>query len=163
MALGIEMNWFSPLSLQPSSAPNPAYPFRLVSLCQFKHQFRTAHDSAVQRCDSASGRWHSALQHGKQNFAIDKTAGYLLHTEAELNNSAPTAHISGETQIAEGALLSYYWQLVKRPNNSQSEVTNKKSVVTNFIADAAGVYVGRLIVSDGVHSSTPQLWTVQAQ
>ncbi|MEE2003417.1 PKD domain-containing protein [Alkalimonas sp. MEB108] len=58
---------------------------------------------------------------------------------------------------ADGDQLSYHWQFVSIPDNSEAELINARDVEAEFTPDQVGNYVIRLTVDDGVDSATDQV------
>lgn len=134
--------------------------------------------SVVQRFDSASERWQSAVSGAAGDFNIDNSQAYVLHARSAVTNGAPQALINADAQVSvgasaalsgqgssdpEGSASSFYWSLLQTPTASQATLSDDESADTSFVADRAGTYVLWLMVSDGVSVSRPQLWTVIAQ
>lgn len=65
-----------------------------------------------------------------------------------------TLNGSGSSDV-DGDPLTYSWTLTQRPAGSAAALTGAASVWPAFVADRAGTYVVRLIVSDGKASSAP--------
>ncbi|MEJ1934143.1 choice-of-anchor D domain-containing protein, partial [Nostoc sp. NIES-2111] len=62
----------------------------------------------------------------------------------------------------DGDALTYRWTLVEKPAASNAQLTGGDSVSPTFVADAAGRYVARLVVNDGVSDSAGSDVRVQA-
>lgn len=74
-----------------------------------------------------------------------------------------TVTLSGVNSTdANGDTLSYVWSLATRPAGSNTVLSNANSVSPFFVADAAGVYVASLVVSDGRLNSAAAPVTVTA-
>jgi hypothetical protein len=56
---------------------------------------------------------------------------------------------------ADSSPLSWTWTLVSKPSGSQSELARADSSAPLFTPDLPGVYVARLVTSDGATSSRP--------
>ena len=63
---------------------------------------------------------------------------------------------------ANGDALTYAWTLTSKPAGSAAGLINPNSAKPSMTADAAGTYVGTLIVSDGKLSGTAKTVTVTA-
>lgn len=59
--------------------------------------------------------------------------------------------------------LSYTWEFVSRPSNSNASLGNAQTPFPQFVADASGPYVIRLTVNDGNAESAPDDVTITAQ
>ena len=56
---------------------------------------------------------------------------------------------------ADGDLLTYQWALTTFPSGSAATLAGETTVRPSFVPDAAGTYVGQLIVNDGTVDSDP--------
>lgn len=61
----------------------------------------------------------------------------------------------------DGDPLSYTWSFVSKPAESRAVLSAPDKVVTTFIVDAAGQFVVRLVVNDGVENATATVKTDQ--
>ena len=92
-------------------------------------------------------------------------------------NTAPVAHAGGNQNVLTGAVvalsgtasldaqkdpLMYSWSFDAVPEGSQAVLVSPATAQPNFVADVAGAYVLRLVVSDGKLSSPPALVVVTA-
>jgi len=77
----------------------------------------------------------------------DQSSSVLVGDAVVLDGSA-----SGD---ANGDTLGYAWSLTTLPSNSAAALSDQASAKPTFIADKAGTYVARLIVSDGRAGSAP--------
>ena len=59
--------------------------------------------------------------------------------------------------------LSYAWEIVVRPDDSDAKLAGPYSASPTFVADAAGVYEVQLVVNDGISASDPSLVVVTAR
>ncbi|MGK5038369.1 PKD domain-containing protein [Janthinobacterium sp. LB3P118] len=95
---------------------------------------------------------------GNANAAPVANAGYaqnvLSGSVVELNGSA--------SSDANGDVLTFAWKLTEKPANSTATLSSASSARTTFTADAAGLYVVKLIVNDGKASSADATVTVTA-
>jgi hypothetical protein len=75
-----------------------------------------------------------------------------------------TVQLDGrESYDPEGDPITYQWSLVTRPAGSSATPFPAGSATPVFLADVNGPYVVRLVVSDGLQASTPDLVTVSFQ
>jgi len=96
---------------------------------------------------------------------------------ASVLNAAPVAHAGSAQNVvagsrvtlngsrssdADGDMLSYAWSLTSRPAGSTASLQVPTSRYPAFTADAAGIYIASLIVSDGKLASTPSTVTITA-
>lgn len=63
----------------------------------------------------------------------------------------------------EGDPLTYHWTLTSRPGESTAALSDASAERPTFLADVAGTYVARLIVSDNWVSSVPDTATIVAE
>lgn len=63
----------------------------------------------------------------------------------------------------EGDSLTYAWTLTVRPSGSGASLASSNQPKPTFTADAAGVYVAELVVSDGVNDSDPDEVRITAE
>ena len=63
---------------------------------------------------------------------------------------------SWDPNVQLGAALTYTWTLVQRPAGSAAALAAPTSARPTFVADLAGVYVARLVVTSGTFSSAPR-------
>src|SRR5690606_28941478 len=108
---------------------------------------------------------------------LESTAD-TVSIHAELANSAPVAR-AGEDQFvkvgttvtldasgsqdADGDLLVYHWEIIEQPSGSLAALSNAATVRPTFLAEAEGVYIIRLVVSDGELDSAPVTIMVLAE
>ena len=107
-----------------------------------------------------------------------ESAADTVSIHAELANSAPVAR-AGEDQFvkvgttvtldgtssqdADGDLLVYHWEIIEQPSGSLAALSNAATVRPTFLAEAEGVYIIRLVVSDGELDSAPVTIMVLAE
>lgn len=92
-------------------------------------------------------------------------------------NTAPVANAGGHQNVLTGAVvalsgtasldaqndpLSYSWSFDALPLGSKAVLVSPTTAQPNFVADVAGAYALRLVVSDGKLSSSPSLVVVTA-
>jgi hypothetical protein len=90
-------------------------------------------------------------------------------TVTAVANSAPTAVAGPAQTVAVGSLvtldgsassdpdgdaLTYFWSLISVPLGSTARLSSTTGVRPTFSADLVGTYVARLVVGDGVNTST---------
>lgn len=93
------------------------------------------------------------------------------------NNTAPIANAGSSQSVsvgspvnlsglsssdAENDNLTFAWTLVSKPSNSSATLSSSTSATPRFIADAAGAYIVKLVVSDGTLSSAEVGVTITA-
>ena len=93
-------------------------------------------------------------------------------------NAGPNANAGGDQAVAQtarvtlngttssdpnGDPLTYQWSLVSVPTGSAAVLTNPTDAQPTFVADLAGQYVVRLLVSDGTNLSVPDVVVIKAQ
>ena len=99
-----------------------------------------------------------------------------IHAEAD--NSTPVAN-AGEDQFVEvgatvtldgsgsqdanGDLLFYQWRIIEQPAGSLAALAGDTAVHSTFVAEAEGIYIIRLVVSDGELESAPVTVMVLAE
>ena len=91
------------------------------------------------------------------------------------DNAAPVASAGAAQSVTAGAIitldgrsssdansdeLSYSWSFTSKPTGSSAALSNATSAQATFIADVAGDYVLRLVVSDGFADSSASTVTV---
>lgn len=96
---------------------------------------------------------------------------------AATGNTAPVANAGPDQTVAVNAsvildgsashdadknALIYQWSLTGKPAGSAATLGNATTAMPNFTADAAGQYIGQLIVNDGTVSSAPDTVIVTA-
>ncbi|WP_462167212.1 PKD domain-containing protein [Pseudoalteromonas sp. GB43] len=75
-------------------------------------------------------------------------------TTLSLKDGAVQIQLSADqSSSADNKELSYQWQLISRPEQSEAVLTSNDSLSTDFVADLPGEYVISLIVNDGVNNS----------
>lgn len=74
-----------------------------------------------------------------------------------------TVTLTGSGSDPDGELVSYLWTLSSSPAGSTATLSGTTAPTTSFIADVAGTYVLRLVVSDAGGSSAPDLVVVTVQ
>jgi hypothetical protein len=94
----------------------------------------------------------------------------FVRVHASASNAAPTASAGADQNVAagvtvrldgrrssdpEGSALTYFWELADQPGSSSAALDDPNSATPAFVADLAGRYVLRLLVSDGIASSAP--------
>lgn len=57
----------------------------------------------------------------------------------------------------DGHELTFHWQIISKPDGSQSDIANQLAVKTELRLDATGVYVLHLLVTDGFETSEPAI------
>jgi hypothetical protein len=57
--------------------------------------------------------------------------------------------------------LTFSWTMTSRPAGSSAALTGASTVSPTFIVDSPGTYVVSLVVNNGVHSSAPDLVTIE--
>lgn len=92
-------------------------------------------------------------------------------------NTAPIANAGPDQTVAVGAsvildgsashdadrnALSYQWALITKPTGSAATLANSTAAMPSLVIDAAGQYIGQLIVSDGTSNSAPDTVTITA-
>lgn len=98
------------------------------------------------------------------------SAPAFVRIHASATNSPPTADAGVDQNVAagspvrldgrrsvdpEGSPLTYAWELAEKPASSTAALDDRTSATPAFVADVAGRYVLRLVVSDGAASSAP--------
>lgn len=68
---------------------------------------------------------------------------------------------AGASTDRNGDALSYQWTLIDKPNRSQAELDDPRSITPSFVPDAAGPYEIDLQVSDGELVSTVATFVVR--
>ena len=63
----------------------------------------------------------------------------------------------------EGSTLTFGWAFESRPPGSAASLQNPTSATPSFVPDIAGVYVVRLVVTDGSLQSAPNACTISAE
>ena len=75
-------------------------------------------------------------------------------TTLSLKDGAVQIQLSADqSSSADNKELSYQWQLISRPEQSEAALTSNDNLSTDFVADLPGEYVISLIVNDGVNNS----------
>ena len=75
-------------------------------------------------------------------------------TTFSLKDGAVQIQLSADqSSSADNKELSYQWQLISRPEQSEAALTSNDNLSTDFMADLPGEYVISLIVNDGVNNS----------
>ena len=87
----------------------------------------------------------------------------MVSGDAQIDIGVQTSLLGQDSSDPEGEALSYYWSLLQKPASSDAVLDRVDSATTTLVADQAGTYVVRLIVSDGVLMSRPTIWTLLAQ
>ena len=87
----------------------------------------------------------------------------VLNSNEENNNNPPIAVVGSDRDASIGVTvsldgssshdpdndsLSYEWEFLSKPNESQSQLSNSKSSISNFVPDKRGSYEVKLTVSD---------------
>lgn len=62
----------------------------------------------------------------------------------------------------DGETVTYSWRLVMRPSGSKAALNNASTSQPSFTADAAGIYIAELVVSDGHQPSMPDVVVITA-
>ena len=98
------------------------------------------------------------------------SAPAFVRIHASATNSPPTADAGSDQSVAAGSLvrldgrrsvdpeglaLAYAWELAEKPAASAAALDDPASATPAFVADVAGRYVVRLVVSDGAANSAP--------
>ncbi|WP_374692545.1 PKD domain-containing protein [Accumulibacter sp.] len=98
------------------------------------------------------------------------SAPAVVRIHASATNSPPTADAGSDQSVAAGSLvrldgrrsvdpegltLAYAWELAEKPAASAAALDDPASATPAFVADVAGRYVMRLVVSDGAANSAP--------
>ncbi len=109
---------------------------------------------------------------GKVNSAPD-----TVTITASAGNAPPVADAGADQNVATGSivqmdgsgsndpdgdLITYSWSFVSLPAGSRATLNDPGIVNPSFTADADGIYVLRLTVSDGLYTSSPDFITVTA-
>ena len=63
----------------------------------------------------------------------------------------------GASKDLDGDSLTYQWELTFRPSASHATLSDRHAVSPNFVVDALGCYVARLVVNDGKENSIPDM------
>ena len=97
--------------------------------------------------------------------------------DAAVVNTAPVAYAGGNQNVLTGAVVAlsgaasldaqkdpliYSWSFDAVPEGSKAVLVSSATAQPNFVADVAGAYALRLVVSDGKLSSSPALVVVTA-
>jgi streptogramin lyase len=99
-----------------------------------------------------------------------READDLLPNSPPIANAGSDQNINSGTKVildgsqssdADGDSLMFNWILTSKPANSKAFLSSMDSIKTSFIADAAGTYKFKLIVSDGISNAQDSV-TVQA-
>jgi hypothetical protein len=85
------------------------------------------------------------------NAGDDRTVP--LHSTVQLDGS-------GSSDV-DGDSLTFEWLLTTRPAASQAVLDDPSAVRPSFVADAAGTYIARLTVHDGLAASDPDTVTLR--
>ncbi|TMO48362.1 PKD domain-containing protein [Pseudoalteromonas ruthenica] len=101
----------------------------------------------------------------------------LIHRVTS-SNSAPSARIelsSGQVKLyktasfiakgqdPDGDVLTYQWQLINKPAQSEAQLSNIENNEVSFTFDKAGTYTLSVTASDGELSSEPHVMSVQVK
>ncbi|HHH55239.1 MAG TPA: fibronectin type III domain-containing protein [Bacteroidetes bacterium] len=109
-----------------------------------------------------------------KTFNIQNTFGITcnnLQNEQPIANAGSTQTVTEGTTVTlsgsnsydpNGDSLSYKWQLISKPTNSNAVLSDTTVENPTFLADKQGSYTFELIVNDGQLDSTPSRTTVLA-
>jgi hypothetical protein len=74
-----------------------------------------------------------------------------------------TAHFDGSASVdPDGDALGFTWSILSRPDGSTALLSDANAIAPTLTADAPGLYIVQLIVSDGVAESEPDTAVVSA-
>lgn len=93
-----------------------------------------------------------------QNLPPTADAGAIQY----VNVGTPVMLDGASSLDPEDAPLSYQWGLFESPAGSSNGLENAAAVQSSFTPDVPGVYLVRLIVSDGIWPSSPAIVTIVA-
>ncbi len=111
------------------------------------------------------------------NDGRSPSAPDVMVVDATARNVTPTARAGADRSVnvgdvvtldgrastdPEASPLGYAWSFVTVPNGSAAVLAPASSPQPSFVADVAGAYVARLVVSDGVTASAPDTVTITA-
>eukprot|EP00928_Gymnodinium_smaydae_P044917 TRINITY_DN29986_c0_g1_i1.p1 TRINITY_DN29986_c0_g1~~TRINITY_DN29986_c0_g1_i1.p1 ORF type:complete len:434 (-),score=69.57 TRINITY_DN29986_c0_g1_i1:578-1879(-) len=93
-----------------------------------------------------------------------------LNRQPEVDARGPRAVRAGDFVALDGSrsvdpdgdALAFSWSLRKSPRNSSAKLVHAKTRKPHFLADAAGVYVAKLVVSDSFGAKQASLVTIRA-
>ncbi len=153
-----------------SSHALPSFGSQVDSACQTFNGTTPFADKSCALCHTSNSPSTSDLNQNGQSFKGNNlTAICPVSNVAPVANAGPGQTVTTGTTVtlngsgssdADGNPLTYLWSFVSIPSGSGATLTGPTTVKPTFLADKTGQYVVRLLVNDGVVSSTPATVTI---
>lgn len=160
------LNYYSYATL--GSAGSDELPFEVVNdtgfMTEGKFVFHRKDGSVISlvEIDADSGNlFSSGLVYAPTGIENIDTKPTAIVDESKIVNINDFVSISAEKSFdIEGSELTYSWEMVSKPESSNSELTSEDEAVTNFTPDVKGKYEIRVKVNDGNSDSSYATTTV---